>query len=254
MVISGKNNELILKSWLVSVLLIITCPLRSQENDDITFDDASLKFGIHASANGYGLFYRSVVPVKPSISRVLDISFTSVRHYKEKSILNQRIVNTSPYTFGKINRLYAFRPMIGIQKMLAEKSSKNSVGVNGFAAIGPTLGFLKPIYVNIEMPDPNNPNVYISVPVRYTPESIPPNRIIGNASFFKGTGETKLIGGLSFKAGVEFNWGYYSSEFKSIEAGILIDYFPGRPELLYNIKNKTVYSSFYLSFAFGKNY
>jgi hypothetical protein len=144
--------------------------------------------------------------------------------------------------------------MIGIQRILAEKQSKNSVGVNGFACIGPTIGFLKPVYVNIEMPDPNNPNVYISVPVRYTPESIPPGKVIGNASFFKGIGETKIMGGVSFKAGVEFNWGYYSSEFKSVEAGVLIDYFPGRPAILYNIKNKTVYSSFYLSFAFGKNY
>ncbi len=243
-----------LNAWMFLLFILVSSSISAQENGDITFDDASMKIGVHASANGYGLFYRNTSPMQQSLSRVIDISFTSVKHYKEKTILNQRIVNTSPYTFGKINRLYALRPMFGLQKIMAEKRSKNSVGVNVFACIGPTIGFLKPVYVNIETVDPNNPNVYLSVATRYTPESISPNRIIGNASFGKGIGETRIIGGASFKAGVEFNWGYYSSEYKSIEVGVLLDYFPGRPEILYNIKNKTIYSSFYLSFAFGKNY
>jgi hypothetical protein len=253
MFVDCKNTKLIPKYLGLAFFALFGFVVKAQDND-ITFDDASLKFGIHASANGLGLFYRNTTPLKKNNSRVFDISFTSVKHYKEKTILNQRVVNTSPYTFGKINRMYALRPMIGLQKTMAEKRSKNSIGINAFALAGPTIGFLKPNYVNVEMLDPKNPNVYISVAMRYEPEKINPNMIIGNSSFARGLGETKLTAGLSFKTGVEFNWGYYSSEYKSIEAGILIDYFPGRPEIMYNIKNKTVYSSFYLSFAFGKNY
>lgn len=254
-IVSCKNTKLMIKArCLLLVLGLAAYSLQGQDNGDITFDESSMKFGLHLSPNGYGLFYRNTAPSNKALSKVFDISFTSVKHYKEKSILNQRTVNTSPYTYGKINRLYALRPMFGVQKTMAEKRSKNSVGVNVFALAGPVLGFVKPNYVNIEIPDPNNPNNFVAVSVRYDPAVISPNIIIGNASFAKGINQTRLAAGLTFKSGVEFNWGYYSSNYHSIELGFLIDYFPGSPEIMYNIKNKTVYSSFYLSFAFGKNY
>lgn len=240
-------------------LLLISVPLQAQVTNDITFDDATYKFGFHASPNGYGLFYRNAVPYKKSrhrrtIYRVYDINFTSIKNIREKSILNQRMVNASPYIYGKVNRLYALRPMFGLQWAFAEKQNRNSVGINVFMLGGPTIGFLKPIYMDIEIPDPNNSGVYIQTSVRYKPELYDHRQITGYSSFGKGIGETKPIAGISIKTGVDFNWGYYSSEYKSIEVGILIDYFPTRPEIMSFIKNKVVYSSFYLSFALGKNY
>jgi hypothetical protein len=254
MINSRKNTKLMPKAGIVLVFMLMASVLQAQENKDITFDEASMKFAAQVSANGIGLFFRNTKPGLHSMGKVFEIGFSSIKHYKEKTILNQRIVNTSPYIFGKINKFYAIRPMFGYQKTLAEKRSKNSVGVNAFAAIGPAIGLLKPVYVNVEAIDPNNPNVYISMPVRYEPEKISPHKVIGNSSFVKGIDQTKIVAGVSLKTGVEFNWGYYSSEYKSIEVGVLVDYFPSRPQILYNIKNKTIYSAFYLSFAFGKNY
>jgi hypothetical protein len=228
--------------------------LRAQENYDITYEDAAMKFGILASPNGMGLFYRNSAPMQNKYSWSLDFSFTGVKQIKEKQVLNQRMVNTTPYIYGKINRLYALRPMFGVTKELAEKHNKNSVGVNAFVLLGPSLGFLKPNFVDIEYFDPSNPNIIISKSVRYDPELYKFDQITGYSPFFYGINQTKLIGGVSFKIGTEFNWGYYISDFKSIEVGVLLDWFPSRPELLHFIQNKTVYSSFYLSFAIGKNY
>jgi hypothetical protein len=228
--------------------------LKAQENYDITYEDAAMKFGVLASPNGIGLFYRNSIPLRNKYSWGLDFSFTGVRQIKEKQVLNQRMVNTTPYVYGKVNRLYAFRPMLGLSKELAEKQNKNSVGVNAFAFIGPSLGFLKPNYVDIEYFDPTNPNVVISKSVRYNPEIYRFDQITGYSPFINGINETKIIGGMSVKLGTEFNWGYYSSDFKSIEVGVLVDWFPSRPELLHFIQNKIVYSSFYISFALGKNY
>lgn len=228
--------------------------LLAQENYDITYEDASMKFGVLASPNGIGLFYRNSTPIRNKYSWCLDFSFTGVKQIKEKQVLNQRMVNTTPYVYGKVNRLYALRPMLGISKELAEKQNKNSVGVNAFAFLGPTFGFLKPNYVDIEFFDPTNPNVIISKSVRYNPEQYRFDQITGYSPYTKGMNETKIVGGLSFKLGTEFNWGYYSSDYKSIEVGLLIDWFPSRPELLHYVQNKIVYSSFYISFALGKNY
>ncbi len=241
-------------SFAIILLMIISLSAEAQENYDITYDDAAFKFGLHLSPNGYGIMYRNARPIKNQLSRVFDLSITSVKNAKEKQILNQRMVNTSPYIYGKVNRLYAVRPLFGIQKTIAEKNNKNSVGINIFALSGPMAGILKPIYVDIETFDPNSPGVVISSSVRYNPQEQDMTRITGYSSFGKGAGESKITAGWSFKSGVEFNWGYYSSEYKSLEIGIMIDYFPSRPELMHFIKNKIVYSSFYLSFAFGKNY
>lgn len=228
--------------------------VNAQENYDITYEDAAMKFGILASPNGLGLFYRNSTPLKKGYSWTLDLSFTGVKQIKEKQVLNQRMVNTTPYIYGKVNRLYAFRPMLGITKELAEKHNKNSVGVNAFFLMGPTLGFLKPNFVDIEYFDPNSPNTVITKSVRYNPDLYNFDQITGYSPFTHKISETKLIGGLSFKLGTEFNWGYYSSDYKSIEVGILLDWFPSRPELLHYVPNKIVYSSFYLSIAIGKNY
>ena len=232
----------------------ISFNLRAQENYDITYEDAAMKFGLLASPNGIGLSYRNSIPLKNKYSWSLDFSFTGVKQIKEKQVLNQRMVNTTPYIYGKVNRLYALRPMIGISKELAEKQNKNSVGVNAFILLGPSIGFLKPNFVDIEYFDLSNPNVIVTESVRYNPELNKFDQIIGYSPFFRGIDQSKIVGGISFKLGTEFNWGYYSSDFKSIEVGVLIDWFPSRPELLHFVQNKTVYSSFYLSFAIGKNY
>lgn len=250
----GKYTAQFFQKGIFILTFSIVSIVSAQEGYDITFEDASFKIGIHGSPNGYGIFYRNTTPVRNQFSRVFDINFTGIRHVKEKSILNQRMVNTSPYIYGKTNRLYVLRPSVGIQKMLAEKPNRNSIGVNCFAVMGPILGFLKPIFIDIEEFDPNNPAISNTVSVRYNPEIHQPFLVSRYSSFGKGIGSTKFVTGISFKTGVEFNWGYYSSDLKSLEIGVLIDYLPSRPELMHFIKNKSVYSSFYLSIALGKNY
>jgi hypothetical protein len=143
--------------------------------------------------------------------------------------------------------------LFGINQTLSEKANKNSVGINLFGAMGPCLGFLKPNYVVIEVPDPINLQ-YVTKSVKYNPEVHKYEDIVGYAPFRYGFNETKMLMGLSFKAGVNFNWGYYSHEFRSIELGCMIDYLPSKPEILHGVANKSVFSAFYVSFAFGNSY
>ena len=94
---------------------------------DITFDEKSYKVGLTGSPSGAGIFYRHTVPLENGLRRILDYNFTGIRNIREKSVLNQRMVNATPYVYGKVNRLYAFRPQIGIQKLFSEKINKNSI-------------------------------------------------------------------------------------------------------------------------------
>jgi hypothetical protein len=143
--------------------------------------------------------------------------------------------------------------MAGLHYTFAERNTKNSVGISVFAVAGPALTFIKPCYVDVQVIDPNAPGNYIVVSQRYDPERIPNALIVGRSSYFTGIGYTKLGVGLSFKTGVEFNWGSYKSDFKSIEVGFVFDYLASNPTIIYPEKNNKFFSGFYVSFALGKN-
>ncbi len=227
--------------------------LQAQNTNDITFDEATLKVGARIATNGVGFFYRTTQPIKNHKRRLLDFDLSSIKNAKEKDVINPRLANTRPYIYNKINRVYNLRFLGGFQHVLAERNSKNSIGISLFAAVGPSLTFIKPIFLDVQEQDPNFPAGFINVSRRYNPETLQSTQIIGNSSYFTGINQTKLNLGLSFKSGIEFNWGSFGSDFKSLELGIMVDCLPSNPEFLYNQKNKVFYSGFYLSFAYGKN-
>ncbi len=227
--------------------------LQGQNPNDITFEDASMKIGFKQTTNGSGIFYRNARPLRDNWSKAFDIDLSSIRHPKEKDIINTRMGNTRPYIFNKINRVYNLRLLGGLQYKFADRNTKNSVGIAAFAGVGPAITFIKPVFLDIQIIDPNAPNTLINVSRRYEPEKFQHSQIVGNSSYLTGINETKLGVGLSFKCGVEFNWGSFSSEYKSLELGIVVDCLTARPEIIYKEKNKMFYSGFYLSFAFGKN-
>jgi hypothetical protein len=237
----------------LALCLISNLELKAQEAYDITFEDASNEFGGIMNPSGLGLFYRHLTPGQKQKSHLFELAFSGIHDFREKKIMNQKLYGTTPYVFGKVNRLYALRPLYGINKALSEKTNKNSVGINIFSAMGPCIGFLKPNYVDVEVLDQTQTH-YITESARYNPDVHKYEDVVGYAPFRYGFNETKTLVGLSFKAGVNFNWGYYSQEFKSIELGCMIDYLPGKPEILHGVTNKSVFSAFYVSFAFGNSY
>lgn len=167
--------------------------------------------------------------------------------------MNTRLGNTKPYVFNKINRVYNLRLLGGLHYLFAERNTKNSVGIAAFLAMGPAITIIKPTYVDVLVIDPNNASNYIQVSRKYEPEKIPNSQIVSNSSYFTGANNTKLGLGLSFKAGAEFNWGNFSTEFKSIEIGYIFDFLASNPVILYSEKNNRFFSGFYISFALGKN-
>jgi hypothetical protein len=240
--------------FILFIVFFAQSSVYSQDYNDITYEDSYYKFGVYGSGNGWGIFFRNMKVQNSKFNKTFEINAGSLKHFKERNILNQRIGNATPYVFGKINRLYALRPMFGYSVTLAEKVSKSSVGVEVFGGFGPIIGFLKPVYVDIDQYDSLNSNNYYTISAKYNPKEMNQAAIIGYSSFGKGINETKLLAGIAFKAGCSFNWGHYRSDFKSIELGVMIDYFPSTPPLMVYTKNKTIFSSFYISFALGKNY
>lgn len=242
------------KRWVLFFLLIQSLlKADAQSYPSEIYGDVTDKLGLKIATNGFGLHYRHTAPFRGPLTRVLDIDLTSLRHPREKDIINNRLANTRPYIYHKVNKVYSLRMLVGGQHILAGRNTKNSVGIAVFGGLGPSLNFIKPVYLDVQSADPNNPTGYLITSRRYQPEIINPVYVIGYSSYFTGIGETKIHPGISFKTGAEFSWGSYGSDYKAIEVGVTVDYMPSKPVIIFKEKNKAFFSGFYISFAIGKN-
>ncbi len=209
------------------------------------------KVGVQGATNGLGIFFRDAFPMTNKTLLIWHSDLSSLRHPQEKQIINTRTASPRPYVYNKINRVYSFRNMMGVSYLFADRSAKNSIRIAFHGMMGPAMHFIKPIYLEVTVPDPQNANNYIEVSKRYEPEKINQDDIIGYSPFFTGIQKIKTSLGASAKGGISFQWGNDNTTFKSMEIGVSLDWIPTAPPIMYKIKNKNFFTGFYISFALG---
>ena len=107
----------------------------------------------------------------------MNFEIVSVNHYREST--STAGGNGSGYVYGKQNYLFAIRPQYGREFNLFRKSSEGGVNVNGIIAGGPTIGLLKPYYVQV---------FYGRGSIRdeiFDPKKHTPTNIAGSGGFLK---------------------------------------------------------------------
>ncbi len=211
------------------------------------------KTGLLLGTNHFGAFYRQATPYKNNLFKCWELQISGLKHEKEKKINGSRN-GSSMYTFGKVNRINTIKFNYGFIKPIGERQSNSHVGFNLVGLIGAQVIIVQPIYVSVftQLDTNNTDNSFELRDVRYNPETIPKQDVMGRSNYFKGFNESNWNFGLHFKGGTEFYWGNYFSDFKSLEVGFQFDFLPSQPIILHNQKKRYLYSSFYISFAFGK--
>lgn len=227
------------------------------------------------TTTGWSFFAESTRYINLDRKRVLQFEFMELKHPKQIKQTNELTLSpfgfNSPksFVYGKQNNLYALHAGWGSRYVLGDKAKKSGVEVNFTWVAGPSLGILKPYYLNIIETNDNRP--FISAE-RYDPD-IPErflnsNSIYGSSGFSYGLGQISLVPGAYGKAGINFDWASYSEFVKSLEAGIGADVFPRRVPILitddpdstaddvYALegKNKPFFVYLYLSLQLGKKW
>ena len=209
--------------------------------------------GLMVHPKGAGLDFRYGRYLPSGRVEYLEFEVLNIRHPKEIRIYNTGITNSNPYTFGKQNLVLAARLGYGNKFLLAEKKLKNTASISFNVAVGPTIAFLKPIYLDLLLTDVNNNDLIVSTKV--TPEAnINQNDIIGNSAIVKGMNEVTPRLGAFAKAGFNFDWGDFTDEIKAIEVGVYVDAFPQRLPIMLNVQNKYLFPSFYICAVFGNKW
>ena len=121
--------------------------------------------------------------------RMIGVEIVSMKHPKEIKSFNPIYEDSRGYFYGKQNALLIFRPTYGRKHQIADKIRRSGVEVNYVWSIGPSIGLLKPVYLQIGKVLPNS-SYYESITIeRYDHEKHDVHNIYGRATWFRGINE-----------------------------------------------------------------
>lgn len=163
----------------------------------------------------------------------------------------------SSYVYGKQNNFFVLRAGKGWKRYLSEKASNKGVAVGYSYEFGPSLGLLKPYYLELTATSDFFGNYTVSE--KYSEETA--NRflnkalITSSAGIGKGMGELTPIPGIHAQFAFHFDWGAFDEVVKALEAGLILDVFPRTVPILVdleNVENTPVFLNVYVNLQFGK--
>ena len=224
----------------------------SQELADTTFDKLyrnSFCAGIHFNTSGWG-FYGEVTKQKTyKYHHVLGLQVSNIHHKNEFKITT--ITGTRSFFYYKINSLVSFRPTIGGNLKLFEIRRDNGIEVQLKWKLGPSLGLLKPVYLEIR----KLTDAFDSPVERYDPNIHEYGVIEGRAGWFRGLGESNLNLGIHHKLGFNFNFSRQKDGISGGEIGFQLDYFPAQEvQIMFGADNYRLFTAFYLQFELGSKF
>jgi hypothetical protein len=171
---------------------------------------------------------------------------------------NILIKSSTAFAYGKQNNFLVLRGGIGEKRYFSEKAKRKGVAVGVSYEVGPSIGILKPYYLNLNRVEPGGVNDFISTE-KYSKENedvfLDVTQIYGSASFFKGIDEIKLVPGFHIKGGAHFSVGAFDKFVRAVEVGIMIDGFFQRVPIMIlreDVKNQPVSTNIYLLVELGK--
>lgn len=168
------------------------------------------------------------------------------------------------FIFGKQNNFFVLRGGMGAKRYFSEKAKRKGLAVGMSYEVGPSLGMLKPYYLEL-MDFPAEPGLDIVIrSEKYSPENaarfLDISRIYGASGFSKGLGELKLKPGAHGKLAVHFDWGAFDEFVKALEAGVMFDFYFDKIPIMVestevqNVENRPLFINLYLNLQFGKRW
>ncbi|WP_461095673.1 hypothetical protein [Spirosoma luteolum] len=253
-------------AFTVTGLVLLSCLLGSgnalaqtSEPDDDNYQRTTT-FGVTTNTNSGilgGLSFRQTRRLPGDLfglpqARYLSVEVVNVKHPKE--IQTTSNFASSRYILGKENYLFAVRGQYGREIALFQRSGDDGMTVNGIVAAGPTLGIIKPYYVNVQ-----EGNRTVSVPYSSLTQAGAIGAPIGPGGFFQGFGQSKFTVGLNVKTALSFELSTFRSNTTGVEIGFLTEIFPQKIVIIPNTGpgssredgNRSFFTSGYITLFFG---
>jgi len=237
---------------LVNLLLLfyITCIGQSAIAQYSTAADYENEFtvGVNTNTNGGLISGFNIKYQRKKTKKKYDLyslEIVNVRHEKEVRLTS---ANSSPFFVGKLNHLFAIRPSYGKELVLFNKYQENGVRINLNLSGGPTLGLLKPYFIEYI----TNTNTGTTETVAYDPEVHDEISLIdGDAGMFYGMNQAKPKLGIHARTALNFEYGPFPDMMLGLELGTTFEAFASEIILNQNMENRQLYPAMFLHLYYG---
>lgn len=184
---------------------------------------------------------------------LINVDLVNINHDKEYKIFGSFDENAKKFIFGKFNSLYTVRFGFGNRKILYEKLRENGLQISMNYTVGPSLGLVKPVFLEVFKYDFSGRIAGIATE-RYDPELHNFYNIYGRASWTAGLMETKINPGMFFKFGLDFDYSSNRDIINSLEVGACLDVFSKPVILMVENNNYRFYPSVYINCSIGNKF
>ena len=248
-----------MKSLCLIVALLFALPNMAQSGEKTSIQRNALAHheisgGLMLHPRGLGINVKSSLKKGKNSWRMLDFDLLSMRHEKERRVRSSSFSAPGSFFYGKLNQVYFVRSGFGQRWEFGQRLYKNTLSASMGVSGGLTFAFLKPVYLEIYYPLPDQQAGYLVSekydPLKHTDLSV----IFGNSSVFKGMGELGARIGLNAKANIQFDWSDYYDQIQSLELGIALDAFGRDIPILAFAQNKNVFTSLYICLNIGNRW
>ena len=179
-------------------------------------------------------------------ARYLALEIVETTHPKE---LSSPSFSGNRFTYGKANYLFSIRPQYGREIVFFNKSPDEGISISGIFAVGPTIGIIKPYYIQYAAG-----RTIQSVP--FDPFKHSRSEILGAGGFFQGFSDAKIALGINAKAAVNFELSAFRNNMTGLEIGVLAEGFGKTVPIMATINpeseiNRSYFISGYITLYFG---
>lgn len=224
---------------------------------DRSFDDTQVLLkqeftgGAMLHTRGWGLLLRRAKNKTFLRKRLFELEAVSMEHPKEIRTINPNVENGNGYVYGELSQVAVTRVGYGRHNVLYAKFDKG-VEIRYLYIGGFSMAWAKPIYLDVAYRNSAG-SVTAVVTERYDSENPAhtQNNILGRSSPFRGIDKMQFYPGMYGKFGFSFEYGKKQKAVRSLEAGVIIDYYIRDVPMMARIKNDPYYLTFYLAVNFG---
>lgn len=246
------------KLYIFIFLILTPFLVYSQTEEQTIFDEATIVYrnsiygGAILHTNGWGAHITFGKGKTVFKSRIFQFEMVQMKHEKEIRSFNPYSEHTRSYVFGKLNYFFVFRPSIGNRVVSFDKIRKSGVSVGYNWRVGPSLGFTRPVYLEIGVPGTFSQDVLVE---KYDPSIHKYDDILGRAGGLRGFNELKLKPGIYGAFALNFEYDSNRDGLKGIEVGATVDYYPiDEVEIMAFAENYQLFLNFYVCLQFGKKF
>ncbi len=213
--------------------------------------------GVHLNTNGWGI-YTDIGRAKTRNMKQVDmfhnVSMWQIEFCEKKDPREQKIngdngsAGASKYIYGKINNFYALKLGWGYRKMIVGKPEPGTVSIHWMTVFGPSLGLLKPYYLNVYS-DPTAIR-YEDAQSNFLDQQV----IEGSAGFSKGLNQVKFNPGGHLKSGIHFDFSANRKNVLGVETGFNVEYYSKPVAIMANQKALPYFAELFVGVQFGRRW